>query len=241
SLEMQSPNGTGSSRQPYANTAPLYAPKAPPIQPWSAEPEYPQETTASETVWNRPTPLESLATIYAQTEPFEVRRLEETETPRTTDVDETVKPVVTSSSDLSQDLTQIELELEQQLLAEMTSLAEAAGLSEVQAELAEAQTQLQIEADTQSDESESLVSFSIHPPEIPSPDVSDEHELEVQDERLIGDFWLEPTPDEPEEPDEVALPQSNWPSPVLYPLRPPKRRKSLAAIELPSFTRFHPS
>ena len=28
---------------------------------------------------------------------------------------------------------------------------------------------------------------------------------------------------------------TNWPSPVVYPLRPPKGRKSLAAIELPTF------
>lgn len=31
-------------------------------------------------------------------------------------------------------------------------------------------------------------------------------------------------------------PNSNWPSPVIYPLRPSKGRKSLAAIELPKFT-----
>lgn len=30
---------------------------------------------------------------------------------------------------------------------------------------------------------------------------------------------------------------SNWPSPVVYPWHPPKGRKSLAAIELPNFTR----
>lgn len=30
-------------------------------------------------------------------------------------------------------------------------------------------------------------------------------------------------------------PDSDWPSPVVYPLRPPKGRKSLAAIELPTF------
>ena len=30
-------------------------------------------------------------------------------------------------------------------------------------------------------------------------------------------------------------PNSNWPSPVVYPLRPAKGRKSLAAIELPTF------
>ncbi|MDJ1182794.1 hypothetical protein [Roseofilum casamattae] len=35
----------------------------------------------------------------------------------------------------------------------------------------------------------------------------------------------------------VNLPQGNWPSPLVYPLRPPKKRKSLAAIELPSFPR----
>jgi hypothetical protein len=29
--------------------------------------------------------------------------------------------------------------------------------------------------------------------------------------------------------------KSNWPSPVVYPLRPQKRRQSLAAVELPSF------
>ena len=31
------------------------------------------------------------------------------------------------------------------------------------------------------------------------------------------------------------IPSSNWPSPVIYPSRPPKGRKSLAAIELPTF------
>lgn len=37
-------------------------------------------------------------------------------------------------------------------------------------------------------------------------------------------------------PDPVTFtPDSNWPSPVVYPLRPPKGRKSLAAIELPTF------
>jgi len=46
---------------------------------------------------------------------------------------------------------------------------------------------------------------------------------------------LEPS----EEPSEVPvnLPQGNWPSPLVYPLRPPKKLKSLAAIKLPSFPR----
>lgn len=33
-------------------------------------------------------------------------------------------------------------------------------------------------------------------------------------------------------------PNSNWPSPLVYPSHPPKRRKSLAAVELPSFTKL---
>ena len=36
---------------------------------------------------------------------------------------------------------------------------------------------------------------------------------------------------------EPMLPQPNWPSPVIYPQRPPKKLKSLAAIELPKFPR----
>ena len=35
-------------------------------------------------------------------------------------------------------------------------------------------------------------------------------------------------------------PNSNWPSPVVYPLRPAKGRKSLAAIELPTFASINP-
>jgi hypothetical protein len=45
---------------------------------------------------------------------------------------------------------------------------------------------------------------------------------------------------QPAEP-EVILPQSNWPSPTLYPLRTPKKRRSLAAIDLPSFPRYNPT
>ncbi|MGA1356644.1 MAG: hypothetical protein ACO35Q_08195 [Prochlorothrix sp.] len=33
----------------------------------------------------------------------------------------------------------------------------------------------------------------------------------------------------------LALPSTNWPSPLVHPLRPSKKRESLAAVELPSF------
>ena len=42
----------------------------------------------------------------------------------------------------------------------------------------------------------------------------------------------------PQQETSCLTPKSNWPSPVVYPSRPPKGRKSLAAIELPTFTRI---
>lgn len=41
--------------------------------------------------------------------------------------------------------------------------------------------------------------------------------------------------EQPEVP--LNIPQGNWPSPLVYPLRPQKKRKSFAAIDLPSFPR----
>ena len=40
---------------------------------------------------------------------------------------------------------------------------------------------------------------------------------------------------------EPLLPQAHWPSPLVYPLRPPKKRKSWAAIDLPTFPPQRPS
>ena len=42
---------------------------------------------------------------------------------------------------------------------------------------------------------------------------------------------------EPSLHQQPMLPQPNWPSPVIYPQRPPKKLKSLAAIDLPKFPR----
>ncbi|ALF51910.1 hypothetical protein ACX27_02075 [Nostoc piscinale CENA21] len=57
-------------------------------------------------------------------------------------------------------------------------------------------------------------------------------------------FWSETTPENTEEPSETELPSETLvdysndaqsPSPVVYPQRPPKGRKSLASVELPNF------
>ncbi|NES73082.1 MAG: hypothetical protein F6K24_51755 [Okeania sp. SIO2D1] len=59
---------------------------------------------------------------------------------------------------------------------------------------------------------------------------------ELMEEKSFDDSY-EPA----EEVKKDLLTPSSWPSPVLYPLRPHKKRKSFAAIELPDFPRYRPS
>ncbi|NWF60569.1 MAG: hypothetical protein HXY43_15235 [Fischerella sp.] len=64
------------------------------------------------------------------------------------------------------------------------------------------------------------------------------------DSKEDGDYWLEASPLSPQQLPGTASPQNssndnitkpNSPSPLLYPERPPKRRKTLASVELPNF------
>ena len=62
----------------------------------------------------------------------------------------------------------------------------------------------------------------------------------VEEQTTVGNAEPSASSDEPKfdgTESAVNLPQGNWPSPLVYPLRPPKKRKSMAAIELPSFPR----
>lgn len=66
---------------------------------------------------------------------------------------------------------------------------------------------------------------------------NDSPPVQTDDDNLLVD-----TSSEPVLPDYTAQrsasffnPDSNWPSPVVHPSRPPRGRKSLAAIELPTF------
>jgi hypothetical protein len=238
SLEMNSPSKAAGQQQPHQKGSIAYSslvPKTQPIQPWSAEPEI-VEDTSIDTIWKRPLRLEPLPEIYSsEVEPFEIRRTEETDLPLTADPSEPRETAIASSkeSDAS------ELELEQQLLAEMSSLAQASGLSESPSYLADAQAPITPDSGTSPDESNNPEQFLIDAEKTPLPEDFDEldSEAEMQDE----DLWDDSADSETDQPNEVVLPQSNWPSPTLYPLRPPKRRKSLAAIELPSFPRLRPS
>jgi hypothetical protein len=230
SLEM--PSGNSSSQQqphPRSNAAQPVVPKALPIQPWSAEPELIEDTANLDPIWNRPIRLEPLKPYSSETEPLTIKRIEELEPFSATGTSNPVEAAVASF----QESEAKELELEQQLLAEMSSLAEASGLSEnLQSDLALPQTPLISASGTNSDDSSSAARHLSSVKAIASPE---NREIEIPNE----EFWADDLRQEPDSP-EVRLPQSNWPSPVLYPLRPPKKRQSLASIDLPSFPRYRP-
>jgi hypothetical protein len=258
SLEMNSSSHLSGQQQPHrqGGTTISLIHKAQPIQPWSAEQELLQDQSEVEPLWSRPIAIEppsvepfigtkfydeSSENTRVSSEPPTLSLLKRLEENRSTTVDVSESEQTESDTPPLQDSDASELELEQQLLAEMSSLAEASGLSEVPSDLSEAQQLWTFESETNSEEEgsdESALSL-IDTQDYWSPEDTEEQytEVEAQDE----EDWETYVNDEPELINDVVLPQSNWPSPTLYPLRPPKRRKSLAAIDLPSFPRFEPS
>jgi len=205
-LEM--PNRQTSEAQPSRPKRDVsgVVPKAQPIQPWSAQQDFLADDSATDTepLWNRPLPLDSLlATSTSDTE--DLTESPESQSP-TTPIDSTVTPLP--------DSTAAELEAERQLLAEMNSLAQASGLSEVTYDLQEQNPWMIAETDAETVEES-------------QPSSAETSETEQSEEE-----WDDET--------EVTLPQPNWPSPVVYPLRRPKKIKSLSSIELPSFPRYRP-
>ena len=257
SLEMTNLSHT-SGQQPHGKGSPhpFFIPKAQPIQPWSADPEFLHEQADFDSPWNQSTRLEPLEISPLQTEPVAwtksgdeqlempsvnpeplrvdlFQNLEEI--PRISKVD---KPEYAQTSTTSEDIEASELELEEQLLAEMSSLAEASGIWESQPELTDTEATVtpELEPNTEESSRPGLYLIGSQLPHLPENAPED-----IQAELDMEEYWNDLSDDEPESPTEVMLPQSNWPSPVLYPLRPPKKRKSLAAIDLPTFPRYQPS
>ncbi|HEY9727524.1 MAG TPA: hypothetical protein V6D50_13830 [Chroococcales cyanobacterium] len=235
SLEMTPPTASQATPQ-SRTTAPTTFPKTQPIQPWSVDLEIPEDTI-SDPLWNRPIQIDPLLKVYAsQGEPLEITSIERIEQLATVDSSEPLDEVITAVPES----TDTELESEQQLLDEITSLAEASGLLEVQPDVAGVPGQLRLVPSTSLEETDN--------PAIPlgnveeTPWLEESEELEAQVERLDEDEEVEEdfAETEPEEQKDVRLPQSNWPSPTLYPLRRPKKLRSLAAIDLPSFPRYRP-
>jgi hypothetical protein len=267
SLEMTSSSNMSGQQPPQTRggTNSSFFPRVQPIRPWSADPEFLQDQVNFDPLWNRPIAIETLGIYSSQTEPSAAMKssdeplekasenLEQPTSSTFTNLEETNPPTLEASdsaqtrSEASQEAEGSELELERQLLVEMASLAEASGLSESQPDLAQAQVPLTPESETNLEESDNL---SLYPNDIWQTQLPEEfQEQDTEEETLSEEPWenfvsdeLEFVSDEPEpQNQQVVLPQSNWPSPVLYPLRRPKKRRSLAAIELPSFPRYHPS
>lgn len=262
SLEMSSPSNAVQKPQPsyksgIANQSLIH--KGQPIQPWSAEPAFDEEDTSNfDTIWNEPVRLDPLLAGYSsKPEPFKVRPIEETDLLSTTDTSDPAETAIEKIGNLSpvapdqlaetlsvvpflasQESADIDLELEQQLLAEMTSLAEASGLSEFPSNMSHTQAPLTPQLETHADESDAPVPYISDAQETQSSGDFSEWDAEIESPN--EDLWEASANRELAQLNEVVLPQSNWPSPVLYPLRPPKKRKSLAAIELPSFPRQRP-
>ena len=58
----------------------------------------------------------------------------------------------------------------------------------------------------------------------------------VEESEFVSPHTIQlPLPESPQPETSSSTPNSTWPSLVVYPSRPPKGRKSLAAIELPTF------
>lgn len=204
-----------------------FVPKAQPIQAWSAQADFREEPSDFDTIWQHPVRLQPpLPPIqFSKTEPFVVKRPEELDFPAVPETSDFAPstPVPPDLVIVSEETTNTELELESQLLAEMSSLAEAAGLT----------------TETPQEE-QPVFDASLHRINAQETLLPEEIRVLEEPDQFLDDEWGDSTSSQPTEP-EVVLPQSNWPSPVLYPLRPPKKRKSLAAIELPSFPRFNPT
>jgi hypothetical protein len=256
SLDMTNASQLSGQQPPQRGTLISLIHKAQPIQPWSAEQELLQEQSEFEPLWSRPIAIDPPSVepfVTAKpwdefsekpglsTEPPTLSLLRRLEEHRSATVDLSEAAPTQSEISQEQDSDASELEMEQQLLDEMSSLAQASGLSEVQSDLAEDQVSLTLELDSNLEEDQAD-EFPFSPIDIQdywSPE--DIQEQYTEAEAKGEEDWETYVNDEPEPSKDVVLPPSNWPSPTLYPLRTPKRRKSLAAIDLPSFPRFEPS
>ncbi|NEP62592.1 MAG: hypothetical protein F6K31_37635 [Symploca sp. SIO2G7] len=235
SLEMTPPTTAG-GQQPQLKrniTDPYSLPKTQPIQPWSSEDLIPTDPSHVDPLWQQPIKFDLPAKIDALksqlTDTLPVREPEElTPGDGSDSVDATFAAVEESVAQ--------ELEVEKEVLEQMNSLAEAFGLSDPSSHLGESEGDLNSELETNQDQVDEL----------------DLYLIDTEESLLAEDLWGADTEDkiareesaEDQElapPEEVLLPQSSWPSPTLYPLRRPKKLKSLAAIELPSFPRYRPS
>lgn len=227
SLEMPTSSNL-STQQSFATTGKTnlsLLQKAQPIQPWSAEPDW-EEDHEVEDIWSKSTAPESASVEYYPE--AEVSNLSDRAEQETSRQAKTSFFAVNAEENTNQDSAE---EVLPPLSNGSTEISDWWESTSTRAE----DDDLSAKPDKNWQQSEQTVS--------PSNDLDFdlEQKREEQTERVRAteteEYWQEQLQDESFETKEVLLPQSSWPSPVLYPLRPPKKRRSLAAIELPNFPR----
>ncbi|NEO98781.1 MAG: hypothetical protein F6K58_08900 [Symploca sp. SIO2E9] len=248
SLEMSTPSHQSEPAEPHPQRDNIkvnrsLVPKAQPIQPWSAQPEVLQDDSNADNIWNRPIMLETppkplekpLESVPGNPEPKVsplVKVIEETGFSSTADtLEPTLNQFTASEKNIDQE--------EQQLLTQRNALAEASDTLPWQEGTTEVYKGDNITPEIDSNQLQESALSQEQTQETWS--LRDTSEGKDQEQTPSNELWENANPSKSAQPNQVVLPQSNWPSPTLYPLRTAKKRKSLAAIELPNFPRPQPS
>lgn len=251
SLEMSTPGDHSEPQQPHPQKDNVkversVVPKAQPIQPWSAQLEVLEDDSNVNSIWDTPIipetspqqleqPLESVPESPEPKASPLVKIIEETDLSSTADA---IKPI-SNQFTVSEKNINWEIEQEQQLLTQSNSLAEASDLSHLQAGITDDYKNSTITPETDRNQLKESAAYQDQTQQSWSSE--DTRDGENQEQTPSDELWEDTNPSNSAQPNQVVLPQSSWPSPTLYPLRAPKKRKSLAAIELPNFPRHQPS
>ncbi|MBD2084969.1 hypothetical protein NDI49_22820 [Trichocoleus sp. ST-U3] len=230
-------------------------PKAPPIQPWSAQPAFQEDSAQNEEDWEISVPspayapiTEATAFVSREWEPLE--EIPASESLEATDEEEIWQwGMLDSDSDPLMDdfLMPPELEIsDNDDFSDELAIASTQESIAIENELEDLLLAVSFEPDENDEagtiyalenaESASPSSYIFEPSEpeaIWSEDASGDNA--EQEEEVISRREF-PAAVPTQRPDAIPS-QPNWPSPLLYPTRPPKGRKSLASIELPTFPR----
>lgn len=229
-------------RSDAATTAPhALLPKVVSIQPWSAQPQFPDFDSEeslpprrlhSESI-DPPAPSSDLTSTLSEwidspAEPEETSAKAEIPIVEVESIEAT-EPTVIETIEITADMLH---ELSEPLA---TPASDEAALWQDLARLIEVSTEDVVRASTAEDFAEFAQQMADEPdwqpPTNAAPIVGRELPAPPQ-------APTEPAPALPAAQVDLPIAKSNWPSPVVYPLRPPTRkRQSLAAVELPSFPR----
>ncbi|NEO10881.1 MULTISPECIES: hypothetical protein [unclassified Moorena] len=212
--------------------------KAQPIRPWSADPDLFAEEFIFNSTGNSPAQSEST------TESLSVDSSQPNQTDPISPADALASGETQGIS--PENVTAKELEVAQQLIEQMSALAEEFGLSELPSEWADTKVDGRSELETtlettNLDESDQTVVLTSDPEETSRSEDTQTLEPEANPSSQEFPEDIIEAESQSNQTNDVFPSQGKSPSPVLYPLRPSKGRKSLASIELPRFPRYRSS